>query len=373
MKFKISRQHLLIALNTVARAVSSKNPRLILTGIKFELNKNGLFLTGSDNDITIVSKIPLMENEVNIIHPIEFGIIVLSAKYITEIVRKLEGQTIDFELVDNTILKIKDDSSDFSLNCMDSAEYPIIDLNLGGSIIDLTTKDLETIINQTAFAASDKETRPILTGVNFHCEGLNLECVATDSYRLARKTIKLKTESSFNITLPAKTLNEVAKILETEKSVQLCISDKKVIFKFEKTLVSTRVINGAYPDTSKLIPTTFENKFLTLSQAFISAIDRAALLSTDKDSIVKLVVSSEGAEVSSKSQEVGSVIEKISTFKYEGNRLDISFTARYVIDAIRAIGTEEIYVLFNGDTKPFILKCKEDASIVQLVLPVRTY
>jgi DNA polymerase-3 subunit beta len=183
----------------------------------------------------------------------------------------------------------------------------------------------------------------------------------------------LKNESSFNVTLPAKTLNDVAKILENEKSVQLYVSDKKVIFQFEKTLVSTRVINGAYPDTSKLIPSTFENKFLTLSQAFISAIDRAALLLTEKESVVKLVVSNEKAEVSSKSQEVGSVVETISTYKYEGSRLEISFTASYVIDAIRAIGTEEIYVLFNGDTKPFILKCKEDPSIVQLVLPVRTY
>lgn len=373
MKFKISRQHLLLALNTVSRAVSSKNPRLILTGIKFELNKNGLFLTGSDNDITIVTKVPIIENEVNIIHPVENGIIVLSAKYITEIIRKLEGQTIDFELIDNAILKIQDDSSDFSLNCMESSEYPLIDLNLNGSIVELQTNQLEEIISQTTFAASDKETRPILTGVNFRAEGTVLECIATDSYRLAKKTIVLKNEASFNVTLPAKTLNDISKILETEKSVQLYISDKKVIFKFEKTLVSTRIINGVYPDTSKLIPTVFENKFLTLSHAFISAIDRASVLLTDKESIVKLIISGEKAEVSSKSQEVGSVVEKISTYKYEGERLDISFTARYVIDAVRAIGTEEIYVLFNGDTKPFILKCKEDPTIVQLVLPVRTY
>ena len=373
MKFKISRHHLLLALNTVSRAVSSKNPRLILTGIKFELNKNGLFLTGSDNDITIVTKIPIVDNDINIIHPVEDGILVLSAKYITEIVRKLEGQTLDFEVVESGVLKIRDDSSDFSLNCMDSSEYPLIDLNLNGSIIDLKTKQLEEIISQTAFAASDKETRPILTGVNFRCVGNLLECVATDSYRLARKTIKLDIESAFNVTLPAKTLNDISRILETEKNVQLCVSEKKVIFKFEKTLVSSRVINGTYPDTSKLIPTNFENKFLTLSQALISAIDRASVLLTDKESIVKLVVDGEKAEVSSKSQEVGSVIEKISTFKYEGPRLDISFTARYVIDAIRAIGTEEIYVLFNGDAKPFILKCKEDPTIVQLVLPVRTY
>lgn len=374
MKFKISRHHLLLALNTVSRAVSSKNPRLVLTGIKFELNQNGLYLTGSDNDVTIVTKIPYHLNEDNIIHPVENGVMVLSAKYITEIVRKLEGQMINFEVVDKTILKIQDDVSNFSINCMDSSEYPLVDLNLDGSIIEIKAKELEEIINQTIFAASSSETRPILTGINFKCEDNVLECVATDSYRLAKKTLTLKNSSSFNVTIPSKTLLDISRILEGEKNVKISVSEKKVSFQFEKTFVSTRVINGTYPDTSKLIPTSFENKLLTLSQSLISAIDRASILFASSDKcVVRLFVDDEKAEISSRSQDIGSVVEKITTYRYEGDALDVSFTAPYLIDAIRAIGTEEVYIFFNGDTKPFIVQSKDDRTITQLVLPVRTY
>jgi len=373
MKFVISRVHLLVALNIVTRAVSSKNPKMILTGIKFELNKNGMFLTGSDSDLSIVTKIPLEENNESVIVIFQPGVVVLSAKYITEIVRKLEGERLEFELVDNNVLKIKDQHSDFSLNCMDSNEYPILDLNANGSIVNLTAEQLRAVIQQTTFAATDKETRPILTGVNFRCDGNLLECVATDSYRLAKKEVHLNETSMFNVTIPAKTLNEILRILESEKTVELCISDKKAMFKFQKTLVSSRVISGNYPETSKLIPSTFEYQLKTLSQNFIAAIDRAALLSVDRSNVVKLTATTDKIEISSRSQEIGSVVESINTFRYQGNPLEISFTARYLMEAIRAIGTEEIVLLFNGDMKPFVVKHEADDSTIQLVLPVRTY
>jgi len=373
MKFVISRTQLLNALNIVSRAVSQKNPRSILTGIKFEMNKNGLFLTGSDSDISIVTKIPLEENKETIINVFEEGIIVLSAKYITDIVRKLESDQISFETIEENVVKIKDTVSDFNLICMVSSDYPLIDVGTNGDNLNLATADLKGIIDQTTFAASDKETRPILTGVNFKASGKVLECVATDSYRLARKIVNLGSDANFNVTVPAKTLNEVARIIENEPNVSISISEKKVVFKCNRTLVLTRVISGAYPDTSKLVPTTFEDTLNTLASNFVSSIDRASLLSVDRSNIVKLLLTTENVEISSKSQEIGSVVEKISTYRYEGERLEISFTARYVVDAIRAIGSNEITILFNGDMKPFIIKNKEDSSVIQLVLPVRTY
>lgn len=373
MKFVISRVQLLNALNIVSRAVSAKNPRSILTGIKFELNKNGLFLTGSDSDISIVTKIPLEENKETIINIFEEGIIVLSAKFITDIVRKLENDQISFETIEENIVKIKDAVSDFSLICMVSSDYPLIDVGTNGDVLNLATADLKGIIDQTTFAASDKETRPILTGVNFKASGKNLECVATDSYRLARKIVSLGTDANFNVTVPAKTLNEVAHIVENEPNVSISVSDKKVVFKCNRTLISTRVISGAYPDTSKLVPTHFEDTLNTLASNFVSSIDRASLLSVDRSNIVKLLLTPENVEISSKSQEIGSVVEKISTYNYEGERLEISFAAKYVVDAIRAVGSNEITILFNGDMKPFIIKNKNDPSVIQLVLPVRTY
>ena len=117
----------------------------------------------------------------------------------------------------------------------------------------------------------------------------------------------------------------------------------------------------------------FKNKLNTLTSEFISAIDRASLLSSDRNNIVKLSMSNEKVEISSRSQEIGSVVEKVSNYEYEGNKLDISFSAQYIIDAIKAIGSNDVELSLNGEMKPFIVKNREDDSVIQLVLPVRTY
>ncbi|MGI6378128.1 MAG: DNA polymerase III subunit beta [Bacilli bacterium] len=373
MKFAISKNYLLNALNTVSRAVSSKNPRAILTGIKFELNHHGLFLTGSDSDISIVTKVPMQDNNNNVITSFEPGVVVVSSRFITDIIRKLEGSIINFETLEENTLKITDTISDFSLNCMESRDYPVLDLSLEGTTITLPTVVLNEIINQTSYAASDKETRPILTGVNFRGEGRQLECVATDSYRLAKKSVFLEKEVSFNITIPAKTLNEVAKVAEGENSVEIIITDKKVNFRFQNSLVSTRVINGAYPDTSKLIPLSFECHLDTIAQSFVARIERASLLSVDRNNVVRLSMNHDGVSISAKAQEVGSAVETVNDYRYEGERLDVSFAAKFVIDAIKALGCEAITMYFNSDSKPFIIKNEKDSSCIQLVLPVRTY
>lgn len=376
MKFAISKKYLLQALNTVSRAVSAKNPRAILTGIKFELNPNGLFLTGSDSDITIHTKIPYADGEEQIITSFEHGVIVVSSKYITDIVRKLEGEIINVQLVDGNAIKITDTISNFSLNCMESRDYPAIDLGLGASDqqkVVLSTSILNEIISQTSYAASEKETRPVLTGVNFKAGDKQLICVATDSYRLARKVVPIEEETRFDFTIPARILNEVAKVAEDEVGVVIKVSDKKVNFQFKYTIVSTRIINGSYPDTSKLIPSSFSYRLDTIAQSFLARIDRVSILSLDKNTVVKLSMFNGGVTLSAKSQEVGSAVETVNDFRYSGDRLDISFTARYVQDAIKALGCEEISFLFNGDSKPVIIRNEKDPSCVQLVLPVRTY
>lgn len=373
MKCTIVKNKLLNALNTVCKAVQNKNPNAILTGIKLELSEAGLTLIGSDSDLTISSFLPVSENNETIITVFQSGSVVVSGKYILDIVRKLDCDIIEFDLVETSLMKIRDNISDFSLNTMRLEDYPLIDFAIVGSILKLPSETLRTIIEQTAFAASDKETRPILTGVNFKGENRHLECVATDSYRLARKVIEMESDLDFNVTIPSKILIEVGKIMESEPTVELCVSQKKIIFCLKNTQISVRLISGAYPDTSKLIPPSFLYTLDTLSLSVISAIDRASLLSQDRSNFVKLSVNSNTCQISSKSIEVGSVLEKIQNFTYQGDNLNISFTARYVIDAIRAIGSENIRISLNGEMKTFIITNKEDDSLVQLIQPVRTY
>ena len=373
MRFIISRNRLLNALNVVSKAVTTRTPIAVLTGIKFELTEEGLNLVGSDTDLSISTNVKVEDNGDKVITVFETGSCVLNAKYITEIVRKLEGERVEIELVDGNLVKIVDAKSNFSLNSINVNDFPFIDFGFDSNVIKLKGDVLKQIISQTKFATSQKETRPILTGVNFKIDGNVLEAVATDTYRLAKKKVVIGDTAYFNVTIPAKNLDEIYKIVDGGEEVVINFFDKKVMFKINDTIISTRVISGIYPDTSKLIPETFENRLTTLTSEFVSAIDRASLLSSDRNNIVKLSMNTEKVEISSRSQEIGSVVEKISNYEYMGEKLDISFSAQYIIDAIKAIGSNDVELCLNGEMKPFIVKNKEDDSVLQLVLPVRTY
>lgn len=373
MRFIISRDVLESSLNIVSKAVTNKTPIAVLTGIKFDLTEDGLNLTGSDTDLSISTFIPTESNSNQNITVFSTGSCVLNAKYITEIVKKIDSDRIELELIDSTLVKITDQKSNFSLNSINVADFPFIDFNFDKNVIVMKGDLLKQVISQTIFATSIKETRPILTGVNFKIDGNILEAVATDTYRLAKKKVVLGDSAYVNVTIPNKSLSEVSKIISGNEEVTINFFDKKVLFKVGDTIISTRVINGVYPDTTRLIPENFDYKLTTLTTDIVSAVDRASLLSTDGNNIVKLSMNLDKIELSSRSQEIGSVVEKISNYDYKGNKLDISFSAQYIIEAIKAIGSNDVELLFNGEMKSFIVKNKEDDSVIQLVQPVRTY
>jgi len=213
MRFIISKSKLTSALNIVSKAVTNKTPIAVLTGIKFDLTEKGLTLVGSDTDLSISTFISAEENNDKIITIFETGSCVLNSKYITEIIRKLDGDRVEIELADGNLVKIVDQKSNFSLNSINVSEYPYIDFNFDNNIIKLKGDVLKQIISQTKFATSQKETRPILTGVNFKVDGNILEAVATDTYRLAKKKIIISDTAYFNVTIPAKNLDEVSNFI----------------------------------------------------------------------------------------------------------------------------------------------------------------
>ena len=373
MRFIISRNVLEDSLNIVSKAVTNKTPIAVLTGIKFDLDERGLTLTGSDTDLSISTFIPVENNTKQNITVFSTGSCVLNARYVTEIVKKIDSDRIEIELIDSTLVKITDQKSNFSLNSINVSDFPFIDFNFDNNVVVMKGDLLKQVIAQTIFATSIKETRPILTGINFKIDGNVLEAVATDTYRLAKKKVTLGDSAYVNVTIPNKSLSEVSKIISGDEEITIDFFEKKVLFKVGNTIISTRVINGVYPDTSRLIPENFDYRLTTLTNDLVSAVDRASLLSTDGNNIVKLSMNTDKIELSSRSQEIGSVVEKIANYDYQGSKLDISFSAQYIEEAIKAIGSNEVELSFTSEMKPFIIKNKEDNSVIQLVLPVRTY
>lgn len=371
MYFKINKIKLLNALNIVSRAISNYSPLPAFSGIKFDVTENNICLMGSDSDISI--KTFLQKDEDESFEIISKGSIVIEAKYILDIIRKIDSDTIEIEVTDGCNTKISGGNSEFNIIGMYANEYPIIDFDKCENNFKIKSDILKSIISQTIFATSDKDVRPVLKGLNLVCNDNELVATGTDSYRLAQKKIKVENDLNFNITIPAKSLNEVLKSLDTQDEIDISLSEKKIQFIFDHTIIQTRLIDGKFPETGRLIPTDFKYELKLNIKDALGSIDRVSFIKNDGISIITFSLSDSECVLSSKSQEIGSAEEKLTSAEFSGNSLDISFNGKYVFEAIKAINTENIVFKFSGEMSAFIIQGVNDDSVIQLVLPVRTY
>ena len=375
MKFTIKKEVLMEAINKVSKAISSRNVIPVLAGIKFELTSKKLVLTASDNDITIQTFINCDDEE--IIKVKEEGSIIIQGKYISDIVRKLPDKYINIEVVDELKILIYTENSEFNLNGISESEYPNIDLGESKSHIELSPSVLKEIVNQTAFATSIDENKAILNGINFNITGDMLECNATDSYRLARKVIKLDkvSKENQNIVIPSRNLVEFTRIIdESAEMIEIHIFNNKILFKYQNLLFQSRLINGTYPNTSNLLPKDYLVKLHFNINQFYDVVDRVSILTSDKDkNTVTLETDGNNLIMKSSSAEIGRVEEKMTVEKDQDIDVKVSFSSKYMMDALKSFNTETVELHFVGEIKPILLKSSEDESLTQLVLPIRTY
>lgn len=374
MKIKIKKDILLENLNKVSKALSSKNLVPALAGIKFDLTNEGLTLTASDNDITIRSFIPNDDKDMNIL---EEGSIIIQGRYILDIVRKLPDKMINLEVFDELKVIISTENSEYNLNGINKTEYPNINLELNKTPIIINSKEFKELINQTAFAASTDEARPALTGLNFKIVGNILECNCTDSYRLARKVLNLNGDvtTDYNIVIPSKNIVEVSRLLtDDELDVELHIFNNKILFKYDNILFQSRLINGTFPNTANLLPKESMLKLTVKVNDLYDVIDRVSILTSDKEkNVVTLETNGNTLTMKSSSAEIGRVEEKMNISKDKEEEITISFSARYVMEALKVLDTDECEISFVGEVNPIIFKGKEKDDLIQLVLPIRTY
>lgn len=375
MKLTIKKDLLLSALNKVSKAISTKNLIPVLAGIKFELKKKKLVLTASDNDITIQTMIEATNDDDFKIE--QEGSIIIQGKYILDIVRKLPDKYINIEVVDELKILIYTENSEFNLNGISESEYPNIGLEESKKKVHIKASVFKDIVNQTAFASSNEESKPVLTGINFNIVGDVLECNSTDSYRLARKVVKLDSasEENYNIVIPSHNILEFSRIIDEEDGdIELHIFNNKILFKTGNLKFESRLINGTYPNTSNLLP---DDSYLVVStnlNAFYDVIDRVSILTSDKEkNIVTLETNGDMLILKSSSVEIGRVEEKMPITKNNNEDIKISFSAKYMMEALKSFSTETVDIHFVGEIKPILIKSSEDETLTQLVLPIRTY
>ena len=373
MKIKIKQKVLLEHLNYAIKGISNKNLIPILNCIKFDLKEDGLYLLSTDNEIAIKTFI----DKQNITEIVETGSLVISGKYIYEIIKKLNDEVINIEEIIDSQVLITTTTSSFKLNCINSMEFPNLDLEFTSNPIIMKQKQFKNLIQKIIFATSTQESRPILTGVNFRVNDNLFECTATDSYRLAKSKFILNESvvDNVDIIIPSKNLNEITRmIVDDNKDIELHIFLNKIIFKFGSLIIMSRLINGTYPDTNKSIPKEFSLKVKVDLSSFYNAIDRASLLTNEEEkNIINFYTKDNIAYITSNIPEIGNVEEKIEIEKNNSEEIEISFSSKYMMEAIKNFEGKEIEISFNGEIKPIIITNIEKDDLIQLISPIRTF
>ncbi|MFT8562227.1 MULTISPECIES: DNA polymerase III subunit beta [Liquorilactobacillus] len=378
MKFAIKRTAFLQQLNNVQRAISTKTTIPILTGLKLELTADKLTLTGSDADISIQTVISTEDEnaQLEISQP---GSVVLPARFFSEIIKKLPTDNFSLEVNENLQTTILSGPASFTVNGLDAVEYPHLPEVESSQQLTLPADLFKKVINQTTIAASDQESRPILTGVHLMIDQQQLTAVATDSHRLSQRKIPLENETAaYDIIVPSRSLTELARMLpDSTAKIELRISENQILCSFSQTVFYSRLLEGNYPDTTQLIPQTSETELEVNAVEFLAAIERASLLSHEGNyNIVKLSLDPERqtAQIFGNTPEIGNVEEKLKFQNLTGKNLEISFNPDYMKDALRSFGQSTVKIDFTQPLRSFTLVPSENQTdFVQLITPVRTY
>lgn len=375
MKFTINRNLFLDNLNNVMRAISAHTTIPILAGIKLDLSDESLVLTGSNTDISIQIAIPVNED----LTVDSTGSIVLPARFFSEIVKKLPGKDFSFEVGTSFQTKIKSENSDFTINGLDANNYPRLPEIGSASTFEISGRTFREIINETTFAVASQESRPILTGVRFAFAADGIKAVATDSHRLSQRKIALEKgpKTKADLIIPGKNLAELAHIIgETDPQITVNSGENQVLFKIGNISFYSRLLEGTYPNTDRLLPTESTTQAEFDIAALSHALDRASLLThAGRNNVVKLTLDVDNQTVKLQGNaEIGNVEEEIGFKSLAGDNLTISFNPDYLQAALRASVTDSIILKFTQPLRPFtVLPGKKDVDFIQLITPVRTF
>lgn len=376
MQFTINRNLFLDNLNNVMRAISSRATIPILSGIKLDLSESELVLTGSDTDISIEIRVPVNDD----LQVKSVGSIVLPARFFSEIIKKLPGKDFSFEVKESFQTKITSENTEFMINGLDAGNYPRLPDIPTDSAFNISGKTFREIINETVFAVANQESRPTLNGVNFNFRKDAIKAVATDSHRLAQRTISLEDgpNTEANLVIPGNSLVELSRIIgERDPEITVNPGDNQVLFNVGNIAFYSRLLEGSYPDTDRLIPTTSTTQVEFDLSTLARSLDRASLLTHEsRNNVVKMNLDTDKQVVILRGQsaEIGNVEEEIPFKNLSGDSLEIAFNPDYLRDALRASITDSVVMNFTQPLRPFtVMPGKEDVDFTQLITPVRTF
>ena len=368
MNFVCYKDKILKALNSVVKGVSSKTTMPILEGILIQTNDNEIKLTTYDLELGIEYT---MECDVN-----EQGSIVVNATMFTEIIRKLPDAEINISVNENNLLTIDCEGALYKLATMNPDEFPELPKIEIENSITMEQAALKNMIRRTIFAVSTEENRPIFTGCLFEVKDNKLNIVAIDGFRLALRTINIPVQvNDFKAVIPAKTLNEVNKILtDSFDNVKIGVSKNQAVFEMENCKIVTRILDGEFLNYSSVIPTTWQTRIRVERESLLNSFERISLIassSIEKEKKYPVKVSIDIGKLTILcTNQTGDAKEEIF-ISTEGQNLEVGFNPKYFLDSLKAIDENEVYIEFGSNVSPCLIKSVDNSDYVYMILPIR--
>ncbi|HET7487938.1 MAG TPA: DNA polymerase III subunit beta [Acidimicrobiales bacterium] len=368
MKLRSERDTLVEALGTAGRAVTSRGGALpVLSGVRLEVRGGQLLVTGSDLDLTIQVEIPVGQGT--------DGVCVIPAKLAADIVRALEAGAVSFEAGDDDV-RITAGRSQFAVRMLPAGDFPRLPFGGGepavGEAVTLAGALFADALRQVVRAASADDARPILTGVLMAAEPGGLRLVATDSYRLAVRDLPGTTVlgEGQQVLVPSKALSELQRLLSADQEVTLRLGDHDATFEVGHVRLTTRLIEGEFPNYRQLIPSSYPNRLVVGREALLDAVRRVKLLVRDATTPVRLALRSDVIVLTVVSTEVGQASEEVDA-KYEGAEMTVAFNPAYLIDGVEAVAGDEIVLETLDALRPAVIRPVEGEDYTYLLMPVR--
>jgi DNA polymerase-3 subunit beta len=363
VKFRCERDTLADAISTAQRAVASRSGALpVLSGLRVSVAGEQLELTGSDLELTIRVQAPAQTSE--------DGVAVVPARLFGDIVRAVEPGPVDVEVRDDEA-HITAGRSSFSVRVLSAEDFPRLP-DVGGSAVQVEAPALAEALRQVVPAASKDDARPILTGVLLTAASGGLRLVATDSYRLAVRDLQgvSMLEAGQKVLVAAKALAEVQRLLG-DGSIEVTLAERDAKFRIGAAEVTTRLIEGEFPNYEQLIPSGYPNRLTVERDALAEAVRRVRLVGQGRDGApIRLGMSTAGVELSAVAQEVGEAREMVEA-KYEGGDLTAAFNAQFLLDGIDSVSSGEVVVETVDALKPATLRATDGGDFLYLLMPVR--
>lgn len=365
MKLKVLQENLSKALINASRFTTSKSQLPILGNVKLETKKTKLIISATNLEMsTSISFGAQVEKE---------GEIAIPAKIITEIISNLQPGIVLLS-AEKEQLKISTSSFSSTLSGMNTSDLPLIPQKVNEKKSFLLSKEkIAEALSQVLFATSIDETRPILTGVLMIFKGKDLILVGTDGFRLSQKNISISGNiKTQNLVLPKGILGELIKTQAEKENILFDYrkEENQVIVSIDDTVLSTRVLEGEYPDYEKIIPKATNIKINVDKEEFLRAVKLASVFARDSANIVKMEINKDSLVISAESQSSGNQKTKIDA-RVEGGNLEIAFNYRFLEEFIHSIKGEEIQMAFSNSNAPGVFSDPQDKEYLHLIMPVK--